>query len=241
MVIHQDFPKWGLTGGKTLVSRYPNDLEGYSLLTTGDLDIERTVIQEAITKNTEEVWLWDFAAGKDVPLNIVRVKGCSSLYAVDGRLQYNPDEIRVVDDRNHRLGDGVWIFNDFGKYRPNMTFVADNLGGFVLQSGLKNSMLESELKELDTRLKVQYRGHLYTSKKGKTCFKVDPNGSEVFISADWDGYKEHNDGVLVGFDKHALWTWEGKSNGGGIGTVYMVVPINVKALVLDDMLIDVEE
>ena len=128
-----------------------------------------------------------------------------------------------------------FLVNDFGKYRPNITFVISKIFDLGKNGKPINPIAFTEDREVTDNMNLNFNGSasflygdFWTSKKGGACFrpKNPMEAKHLLICVDWGGcFNDHRgnwgidgiDGVL--YFRHA------KSNGGGMGCYYWVVPV----------------
>ena len=126
-----------------------------------------------------------------------------------------------------QLEDGRYLFNDFGKYRPNLSFILPN------QEDLKWSKIPSNSLNLEGRILDSVVGNFWVSRKGSNCFEPTTNGKHILIREDWGGSGDRGD---LTQNESMLYFRRASSNGGGTGMTYAVLPINYKNKVsIDDI------
>lgn len=119
--------------------------------------------------------------------------------------------------------------NDFGKYRPNITFI-------ILKSfegnpiAYRNDAPTREMTrdmniDLDGEVGVMF-GDFWKSQKGGACFRPKPIAAaqHVLMQIGWGGAFSRTRGVRSNVDD-AMYYRSAASNGGGAGNDYLVVPV----------------
>lgn len=143
---------------------------------------------------------------------------------------------KLFDSEKVFATDSGFIFNDFGKYRPNLTFVLDR--EFCLDKDGKvvnpiqyikdHEVTDSFNLDLNGEAKILF-GDFWRSRKGGACFRPkDPKGAKhILVRVDWGGAFNRSrgfngDGVA---DRGAMYFRVASSNGGGSGYDYWILPV----------------
>jgi len=133
--------------------------------------------------------------------------------------------------------DTAFLVNDFGKYRPNITFVIPKefeRSPIAYHSG-------GPAKEMLANMNVGFNGDAsvmfgdyWQSKKGGACFRLKhvSQAKHVLIRVGWGGAFNRTRGI--GWVDGVPYYRRAASNGGGVGTDYLVVPIGYVRKVHDD-------
>jgi hypothetical protein len=117
------------------------------------------------------------------------------------------------------LSGGQWLFNWFGKYKPNLCWVVKRTPSGPELFWQKRKPAEFNLPEGDIS---SIRGKFWTSKKGSRCFTPDETGPHLLLRDAWGGcFNRYRGGLLCSLD-HS-YERRASSNGGGAGRDYVVV------------------
>jgi hypothetical protein len=93
----------------------------------------------------------------------------------------------------NELDNGMFIFHDFGKCRPNIVWVLPTL---LWMDELYKPMRADEVNLHTGRLNY-IEGDYWVSQKGTKCFKPKEGGKHLLIRDDWGGSpSEHGSGIL---------------------------------------------
>lgn len=131
-------------------------------------------------------------------------------------------------EKIHETGT-AFLVNDFGKYRPNITFVVrkdfDRSPIAYRSDAPTKQMLGNMNVEFDGETSVLF-GDYWKSQKGGACFRPKPiaEAQHVLISVDWGGAFSRTRGVRSDV-AGAVYYRCAASNGGGSGNDYLVVPV----------------
>lgn len=129
-----------------------------------------------------------------------------------------------------------FIVNDFGKYRPNITFVVDS--SFELDENGKavnplrffedREVTDSFNLSLEGQAKILF-GDFWRSKKGGACFRPkDPRQAKhILVKVSWGGAFNQTRGFSGNgvTECGAIYFRRASSNGGGSGYDYWVLPV----------------
>ena len=119
--------------------------------------------------------------------------------------------------------------NDFGKYRPNITFIiSKDFDGNPLayRSDAPTREMTRDMNiDLDGEVGVLF-GDFWKSQKGGACFRPKPiaNAQHVLMQVGWGGAFSRTRGVRSDV-AGAVYYRCAASNGGGAGNDYLVVPV----------------
>ncbi|MDD4762087.1 MAG: hypothetical protein PHZ25_03650 [Candidatus Pacebacteria bacterium] len=129
--------------------------------------------------------------------------------------------------------------NMFGKYEPNITF--------ILQKNFEGKLLvyryDEPVKEMIRGMNVDFDGDVSvlfgdfwkSRKSGGACFRPKPitEANHVLLKVSWGGAFSRNSGMRNHIPEGALYYRRAKSNGGGAGCDYLVVPVGFFCVVHD--------
>ena len=121
------------------------------------------------------------------------------------------------------LPDGKFLIRDYGKYGSGVIFISPD-------EELKWEQHDPrEFNIFGSHQIYTIRGDYYISKAGNSCFKVNNNGKHLFILEDWGGpFGDKN--IYINVLPNKLFEKNKRSNGGGAGCYYCVVPVGTKYL-----------
>jgi len=128
-----------------------------------------------------------------------------------------------------KLDDGKYLVNDGGKYRPNLSLI-------FTEDRLLKAFDYAADTELQGSLNVSFSGNMgfkfgrfFKSKKGTNCFEeMDRDKApHMLIKINWGGAFDSSRGFRS-WPEGSLYRRVAKSNGGGAGNDYLVLPINFK-------------
>ena len=71
------------------------------------------------------------------------------------------------------------------------------------------------------------KGYFYISKAGNPCFRIDENGEHILLEEQWGGSFGTYD-IAIENLPNKLYEINKRSNGGGLGYYYCVVPVGTK-------------
>src|SRR6056297_2330503 len=134
-----------------------------------------------------------------------------------------------------RVKKGKVLVNKYGKYKPNITF--------ILPRQSSGGEYVDEPEELVKRMNVTYkgnsvdaiRGDYRISRKGKSVFEISENGKHVLLAFNWGGAFGKGKGDTTNIPKaDIIYTRNAKSNGGGSGMFYTVLPYNYQVLISEE-------
>lgn len=133
--------------------------------------------------------------------------------------------------------DTAFLVNDFGKYRPNITFVIAK--DFERSPIVYHS--DGPIKEMLANMNIFFNGNTdvlfgdyWKSKKGGACFqpKYVSKAKHILIRVGWGGAFSYTRGIARVED--ATYYRRAVSNGGGVGSDYLVVPLGYVRKVHDE-------
>jgi hypothetical protein len=130
-------------------------------------------------------------------------------------------------DKIHEV-DTTFLVNDFGKYRPNITF--------VVRKDFERSPIayrsDEPTREMLANMNLEFGGETsvlfgdyWKSKKGGACFrpKEVAEAKHVLVKCGWGGAFSRTRGI--GYINDVPYYRRAASNGGGAGNDYLVVPV----------------
>lgn len=139
------------------------------------------------------------------------------------------------------LSDGRFLFNDHGKYRPNLTFILAeiprckeeyNNGAEGIQY-LDWGETHANAFNLEGRNMKSLEGDFWVSAKGTNCFAPKKGGKHILVSEDWGGGGDRGDLSQI---EGMVYFHRASSNGGGTGNTYAIFPQGFKVAVsVDDI------
>jgi hypothetical protein len=170
----------------------------------------------------------------------------------------------IEETRIHPARDGKWMISDFGKFSPNLTYIVSGeifpryeernlewerfrfnnspIRGWSSTSPLPmeaeaiSEFLASMNIILDANETEVLFGDFFKSKKGTSMFEVKPPNSakHILIAAHWGGPMKNTCGPenVEGSLYHRV----ARSNGGGAGVTYLVLPKGFRRKVWDDVI-----
>lgn len=133
-----------------------------------------------------------------------------------------------------------FVVNDFGKYRPNISFVLNkDFGGDPLRYRHDQPTAEMvaglgvDFGALEAHVAVLF-GDFWLSKAGKPHFRPKPlqAATHMLLRAGWHGFGSGRKGKAEGF----TYFRRAASNGGGTGYDYYVVPVGYHVVACDEEL-----
>jgi hypothetical protein len=128
-----------------------------------------------------------------------------------------------------QLDNGKWLYNNFGKYAPNLTFILDK------PQELPWEKVASSNFNLPKGNLSMLRGKFFMSKKGKPVFDMSTSmKNHTLLRDDWGGAFNDYKGYNLPHDNHYF--RRASSNGGGAGYDYAIVDTMWKHTVsIDDI------
>lgn len=126
-----------------------------------------------------------------------------------------------------------YMVNMFGKYQPNITFLASKEVELDGYGDPINPLEYSEDKEVETALNMKIDGKVsfmfgkaWRSRKGGMCFtpKTADKADSILINVYWGGAFSHTCG-LEKAPSSAMYYRKAKSNAGGQGHDYVIFPL----------------
>ncbi|MEQ1934773.1 MAG: hypothetical protein ABL962_13010 [Fimbriimonadaceae bacterium] len=130
----------------------------------------------------------------------------------------------------------TFLVNDFGKYRPNITFLfSKEFEGNPLAKRtdkVTRSMFQNMGIDFNGETSALF-GDFWVSKKGGPCFRPKPiqEAMHVLVRCGWGGAFSRTRGI--GHLDGVLYSHHSASNGGGMGVDYVVVPLGFYRIVRD--------
>ncbi len=130
-------------------------------------------------------------------------------------------------DQIHEV-DTAFLVNDFGKYRPNITFVIPK----EFERSPITYRSDEPTRQMLANMNVEFGGETsilfgdyWKSQKGGACFRPKPiaEAEHVLIRCGWGGAFNRTRGI--GYVKDVPYYRRAASNGGGVGSDYLVVPV----------------
>jgi len=135
--------------------------------------------------------------------------------------------------------NSAFLVNDFGKYRPNITFVIPKdieCDPTAYRSDKPTKlMLRGMNVNFDGETSVLF-GDYWKSQKGAACFRPKPvtAANHVLIRCSWGGAFNSSRGIGSYAGKDVLYCRRAVSNGRGVGNDYLVVPIGFYRILHDE-------
>lgn len=123
-----------------------------------------------------------------------------------------------------KLSNGDLLYKWYGKYAPNFCLLTkQELKPYYLRKQVKAS--DFNLPDND-RLLYMIPGKYWVSQKGTKCFRADENGAYILLIDEWGGgcFRTSKARRLPEESEGAVYFRRARSNGGGCGTDYAVVP-----------------
>lgn len=119
-----------------------------------------------------------------------------------------------------KLSNGNVLMNRYGKYEPNLTFVAAE--PYIMWDRIAATELNCNP---DAGWFDVLHGTFFVSKKGTKCFRIDSNGEHILIKDSWGGCFNKYRGYSLP-ENGSVYYHRASSNGGGCGYDYAVYPRN---------------
>ncbi|MBR3319563.1 hypothetical protein IKG06_03620 [Candidatus Saccharibacteria bacterium] len=139
-----------------------------------------------------------------------------------------------------------FLVNDFGKYRPNITFVVPKTYDLDKNGKPINPLHYTEDREVTDNMNLDFDGSasfifgdFWRSKKGGACFrpKSPMQAKHLLIHVGWGGcfnsYRGNYSDDVKGIDG-VLYFRRASSNGGGAGCDYWVLPVGYTRVIHDE-------
>lgn len=125
-----------------------------------------------------------------------------------------------------KLDDGRYIYFNFGKYKPNLNFLINE--DFLLK-GIKYEKDDELKKQFNLKYSGSMfflKGKFFISKKGSKFFDLTSQEKpHVLVKIAWGGAFNTSRGIeKEDIPKEALHFRKARSNGGGLGNDYLVLP-----------------
>lgn len=131
----------------------------------------------------------------------------------------------------HELDSGKTMIRSYGKYNPGLVVILPKVEKGCKDAWIRDAEERAEkIRQMnittDGEPKHIIRGLLYKSKKGAFCWKPDVKGPHAMLIINWGGSGNHTRGCpsVQSKEEGALYYRRASSNGGGIGTTYLVLP-----------------
>jgi len=150
---------------------------------------------------------------------------------------------------NLKLDNGNILNRDFGKYRSRLVIISDKKIDRLSDLDFYKNTIEDWTKENKSReefvknTNIPFNGKIMSVIKGQ--FRINAKGTKIFdttkkgdvlISIDWGGSFNKSRGIEIDKVKDYKYFHHAKSNGGGTGLDWIVVPENYKnELSIDDI------
>lgn len=127
--------------------------------------------------------------------------------------------------------DSGYLWNDYGKYRSDLTVLFQDLDQVHFSTCGTNWYVNWKKNDIDIPMGIDWDGEVsycygefFVSRKGTKCFRIDSQGKHVLCMISWGGCFNSSRGI-VGTDKHSpLYFHCARSNGGGAGCDYIILP-----------------
>jgi len=127
------------------------------------------------------------------------------------------------------LSNGQFLYNDYGKYKPNLTFLGLSVPYFPEYSVVSPSQFNLPKGNMSF-----LKGEYFRSKKGTPCFRLSETGPHILIRDDWGGaFNKYGGGMLEKLPNR-LYYRRASSNGGGNGYDYIIVPEGTKYIMSEE-------
>lgn len=139
-------------------------------------------------------------------------------------------------EKIHEVGTS-FLVNDFGKYRPNIVF--------VISKNFERSPIahrsDEPTKKMLANMNIDFDGETsilfgdyWQSQKGGACFRPKPvaEAKHVLIRCEWGGASSRTRGI--GYVRDVPYYRRAASNGGGVGSDYLVVKVGFCRVLHDD-------
>lgn len=139
-----------------------------------------------------------------------------------------------------------FLVNNFGKYRPNITFIVPKTYDLDKNGKHINPLNYTEDREVTDNMNLDFDGSasfifgdFWRSKKGGACFrpKNPMQAKHLLIRVDWGGcFNSHRGNYsddVKGIDG-VLYFRRASSNGGGAGYDYWVLPVGYSRVIHDE-------
>ena len=132
---------------------------------------------------------------------------------------------------NIKLENGKYLNRDYGKYRPNLTFISDGpLEGLGWE---ECNTVEEWNVHCDTNPNKFLRGQYRKSLKGTDVFDLTKSG-DILLKIDWGGSFNSSRGTCDIPEEDRKYFRRASSNGGGIGNTYIVFSEGYKRVVREE-------
>jgi len=121
--------------------------------------------------------------------------------------------------------NNVILYNNFGKYSPNICFLIKNPETFNWISLSREDLPKGDYSFI--------RGEYFVSKKGTKCFRIK-DGPHIIIKDSWGGaFNSYRGGQLEKLPNQLFFRCA-SSNGHGMGNDYVIVPYKTYHLLNED-------
>lgn len=120
-----------------------------------------------------------------------------------------------------QLPDGKFLIKDYGKYNSGLIFISAT--GKIPQQEYH----PKDFNLIGTHTIYGTKGYFYISKAGNPCFRIDENGEHILLEEQWGGSFGTYD-IAIENLPNKLYEINKRSNGGGLGYYYCVVPVGTK-------------
>lgn len=142
------------------------------------------------------------------------------------------------NDKIYEAGEGQFLVNMFGKYLPNITFVISSTFEVDENERVISPLDYTSDEEVTANMNINFDGDVvfifgdfWRSKKGGACFRPkDPmRAKHMLVCSSWGGAFSRTRGNYHGENTPGvLYFRRARSNGGGAGNDFYVVPVGYK-------------
>jgi hypothetical protein len=124
-----------------------------------------------------------------------------------------------------RLDNGKWLSNQYGKYQPKLSFIIEELSDYTWADKDLKKEIKKAINVLWDGTPEFMFGDFKISKKGTNCFypKNKDVATHILIKLSWGGAFSKTCGDVE--LQHAVYTAHRRSNGGGLGCNYYIIPV----------------
>ena len=176
-------------------------------------------ISSKIKTSTQEVW--EEVCKIPQPTVCLHIEGVNDFYDKKTLRYVIPMDMTGFI----RLDNQKWLYNHYGKYAPNITYL---LGDVPAKPNF-NPLRKEELNLPKGNLSY-VRGHFFKSRKGTKCFRLDEKGPHILVKDTWGGaFNKHRGDELKKLE--TLYYRRASSNGGGLGSDFAIVKIGTSFVV----------
>jgi len=130
------------------------------------------------------------------------------------------------------LDNGKMLINSFGKYRPDLVMLSRN-EKIGYREITDRESVDIFNVPMDGFRSYVYRGNFFVSKKGNKVFEFTENGKFLLIDISIGrSFKIYHDGPIQ--EPSMSYYHVARSNGGGAGHVFIVIPLEWKGKLLSE-------